>query len=128
ARAAAAEAGVTDRPLITVSDRRTLWFTWAGTRKQTTIVAMFAAAGVAATDRGVAVEVEAPFDDVRACIGSFVNAPAAAESIAAHVQPKHRRKYDRLLSDDLLDLAIARDVLDCAGAIATCARSFDELR
>lgn len=128
ARAAAAEAGVTDRPLITVSDRRTLWFTWAGTRKQTTIVAIFAAAGVAATDRGVAVEVEAPFDDVRACIGSFVNAPASAESIAAHVQPKHRRKYDRLLSDDLLDLAIARDVLDCAGAIATCARSFDELR
>lgn len=123
ARASFAETSVADHPMIAVSDRRTLWFTWAGTRKQTTLAAMFAAAGVAAMDRGIAVEVDAPAKEVGACIGSFVMAPVAAESIAAHVQPKHRRKYDRLLSDDLLDLAIVRDMLDVPGAASLCQKA-----
>lgn len=120
ARQAAAESGASERPLIPVSERRTLWFSWLGTRKQTTLVAMFATAGVAAVDRGVAVDVEASASKVRAIIDSFVSAPADALAIAASVQPKYRRKYDRLFSDDLLDVAITRDTLNVAGALAAC--------
>lgn len=120
ARLAAGESGACERQLTSISDRRTLWFTWLGTRKQTTLVAMFAAAGVPAVDRGVAVEVDAPIAKVRAIIESFVNSPADALAIAAHVQPKFRRKYDRLFSDDLLEVAIARDTLDVRGALDAC--------
>jgi len=120
ARQAAAEAGACDHPLIAASNRQTLWFTWTGTRKQTTLVAMLAAAGVAGVDRGAVIDVEAPIGDVRSLIGSFVNAPADVTTIAACVQPKFRRKYDRLLSNDLLDVAIARDMLDVAVVLTAC--------
>lgn len=120
ARAAANHAGLMDSPLFKVSDRKTLWFTWTGTRKQTTLVAMFASAGVDAMDRGVAIEIGAPADDVCALLKSFIASPADALAIATHVQPKYRRKYDRLLSDDLLNIAIALDTLDIPGALRTC--------
>ena len=120
ARQAAAESGATQHPLIALSDRQTLWFAWTGTRNQRTLVAMFSAAGAIARDRGVAIDVTAPVDEVRSLIGSFVKSPADVLAIAANIQPKYRRKYDRLLDEDLLDVAIARDTIDIASALAAC--------
>lgn len=118
ARHAAAEAGVTVPSLVAVSDRRTLWFTWTGTRTQTTLVAMFNAIGVGAADRSVAIDLDKAVDDARETIGSVASAPIDVMAVASSVQPKHRRKYDHLLDDELLDKAIARDSLDADGALA----------
>jgi ATP-dependent Lhr-like helicase len=120
ARRSAAEAGVLDHALQSVSDRQTRWFPWNGTRAQRTLVAMLTGAGVGATTRSVAIDIEASRGDVRDLIGTFVQAPSSALAIATHVQPKQRRKYDRFLTDDLLDVGIARDTLDLTGALSAC--------
>lgn len=120
AREAARDAQLRQRSLVPVSDQRTLWFTWAGTRVQTTLRAMLALHDVLSSDREVAIQIEAPIDAAQAVIRKIAEQPPAPMQVAAGVQPQCRGKYDHLLSDELLLEAIAESVIDLQGAIAKC--------
>lgn len=119
-RETAEDAQLLRRSLVPVSDQRTLWFTWAGTRVQTTLRAILATHDLQATDREVAIQLEAPLDTAMSVIRKIAHNPINATEVAACVQPKSRRKFDHLLTDDLLVEAIAESVIDIRGAVAKC--------
>ncbi len=120
ARRVAAEAGILTDPLLTLSRERTLWFTWAGTNTQITLMAILNAAGFSAHDRDVAIEITLPKAKVSELIQQLTSARLNPRRIAAGVRPKLRRKYDYLLTDELLDTVLVRDALDIKGARARC--------
>src|SRR5262249_25345529 len=65
ARASATEAGLQYSPWQSPSSDRSLLFTWSGTRTQRTLALLGQAAGLKCIDHGLAIEFEAPTDDVR---------------------------------------------------------------
>lgn len=120
ARQVATEAGILTDPLLTVSSERTLWFTWTGTNTQITLMAIIDAAGFSTHDRGIAIEVDLPKAKASGLIQKLAAARLDPQRIAAGARPKLRRKYDYLLTDELLDMVLLRDVLDVDGAQALC--------
>lgn len=119
ARQTAANAGVCREGLFAVSDRKCLWFTWMGTRVQTTLTAMLRCKDVECIERGVAIEIDKPREDAIATIRAIAESPPQAETVAAMVLPKERRKYDRFIDEALLDWGIGNDLLDVVVAAAT---------
>ncbi len=120
ARRAAAEAHILTEPVIAVGPRKSLWFTWAGTNAQSTLAAMLATAGVEVIDRGVALEVTLPKSEIGSAVAKVISTKPDPDCVAGHILPKHRRKYDEFLSDELLDTAIVRDVLNLDEAVRLC--------
>ena len=120
ARCAARESGATSQLLLAAGEKSTLWFTWVGTRVQRSLLAMLANVNVGASDRGVAIEAALGRDECAMIIRRIAEREPDALAIAAHVQPKERRKYDRLLTPELLDRSISSDLLDVPGALAAC--------
>lgn len=104
--------GLDRRGLIAIGDRRCLWMTWTGTRRQRTFMALLGIAGIGAQDREIAIECSASGADVHGCLMDFVASPPPLASIAKELTPKRCRKYDHLLSDELLEKAIAADQVD----------------
>ena len=98
---------------------RVLWFTWAGSRVDRTLLAIATTAlGLKARDGGIALVFEhATEAAVRASYRSILEAPPSAEALAAGLPGRALEKYDPYLSDDLLARAFARDHLDLDGAL-----------
>lgn len=120
ARRTAEEARMLTNPVVAVDDRRSLWFTWAGTRTQSTLAAMLGTIGVDVIDRGVGLEVILPKSEIRTVVTKVLSTKPDPDSVAGQVLPKLRRKYDEFLSDRLLDTAIVRDVLNLDEAVRLC--------
>ncbi|HKQ49469.1 MAG TPA: DEAD/DEAH box helicase [Phycisphaerae bacterium] len=123
ARAAALSAGVLHTPLIAPSDHECLWFTWMGTRVQTTLTAMLRLQGLTCVERGVAIDIRHPRQDVVVAVESLIKSCPAPAAIAGQVQPKQRRKYDHWFDEGLLNSSLAQDVLDVSGALTVCENS-----
>lgn len=112
ARVSSVQRGLAKRGLIKVGQDRTAWLTWTGTRAQRTLIAMLSASGVDARDRTIAIECRIPAADLQALLVAAEKHLSALEYLAEQVYPKQERKYDYLLSDDLLEESIAIDRLD----------------
>lgn len=117
ARRTADEAGMLSDPVVAIDDRKSLWFTWTGTNVQCTLAALLGAIGVDVIDRGVGLEVALRKSEIRSALAKVVTTKPDPKSVAEHVFPKLRRKFDEYLSDKLLDTAIVQDVLNLDGAL-----------
>ncbi|NLX23088.1 MAG: DEAD/DEAH box helicase [Phycisphaerae bacterium] len=116
ARCSASEAALHVAPLLVLSDRSCLWFTWTGTRAQRTLCLMAAAAGVRATDMGIAILFDASASRVIHTYHTYLGAMPDALTLAARIPSKHVRKYDQYLSDELLNESLAECALDLPAA------------
>ncbi|MDT5034106.1 MAG: ATP-dependent helicase Lhr and Lhr-like helicase [Actinoplanes sp.] len=101
-------------------DAETLLFPWRGDRIMNTLTAVLGMHGLAVGQDGLAITVgnctPARLLDV---ITSLAAGPAPEPvAIAATVRAKHHDKYDRYLSEDLLNLGYAARALDVPGAWA----------
>lgn len=119
ARAAAATAGICQRPLVALGPRKTALMTWTGTRIQQTMCAQFAELGVGGDDEQIAIVFDLTERDVVDAILLGPRAEQDLQAVARRWEPRQRRKYDSLLDDALLDACIIRDQLDLEGASAT---------
>ena len=72
------------------------------------------------SERKIAIEIALPKAKVSELIQKLTSARLNPRRIAAGVRPKLRRKYDYLLTDELLDTVLVRDALDIKGARARC--------
>ena len=95
-----------------MGDHKAIWFTWTGTRAQLTLRAALAASGVDAEDEEVAFVMPLDMQAARGAVRSLVATLADRDRVAGAVLPKASRKYDHLLSDELLTVGILRDRLD----------------
>lgn len=120
ARKTAREAGILNESLHSIAAGTTLWFTWTGSHIQTTLVAMLASRKIDATDRTIAIEVALPASELEEALSELADQPPDALTVASNVLPKERRKYDYLLTEELQNLSLSRDVVDVTGAIAVC--------
>lgn len=117
ARGSAADAGVCSLPVLEMGPRRSALMTWTGSRVQDTLAAMFRARGLDCGDEGIALTFTGPIDTLRQAMRDLLARPWDPVRLSQHVFPRHRRKYDWLLDDELLDTCISRSVLDCQGAV-----------
>ena len=118
ARHAAAMIHMFDHVLLPLGPQRTAWMTWMGTRIQQTLRAMFKMIAVEAEDDGIALVFAMPAEQVRQAATTCLANVRDPETIAGHIPVRRRRKYDVLLTEELLDTGIARDCLDVGGALA----------
>ena len=117
ARKSAAHADVCAQPLIELGPRRSALMTWTGSRIQDTLAAMFRMRGLDHGDEGIALTFNVPVDALRDAIQEVLARPCTPLQLPQQVWPRQRRKYDWVLSDELLDECISRGVLDCDGAL-----------
>jgi ATP-dependent Lhr-like helicase len=117
ARRSAADASVCTQPLLELGPRRSALMTWTGTRIQDTLTAMFCMRGLNCGDEGIALTFNVPVDALRDAVQDLLAWPWNPLQLAQQVYPRQRRKYDWLLSGELLDECISRGVLDCDGAL-----------
>jgi ATP-dependent Lhr-like helicase len=112
ARAVAIERSLAQRRLIELSKTRCLWVTWTGSAAQRAILASLGAIGIEGIDREIAIECPVPASEIRGKVGDLERLLRDPKGIAAAMSPKRFRKYDYLLSDGLLNDAIAADRVD----------------
>jgi ATP-dependent Lhr-like helicase len=117
ARMAALEADIANSSWHPLSTERCLLFTWCGTRTQRTIALLVRAVGIASLDRDIALEIHASIDTARDKLSRLVSQSIDLEGLLQLVPFKERRKYDRLLPDNLLSKSYERDALDLEGAV-----------
>ncbi len=102
----------------------TLLFPWCGDRIMNTLTVVLAGHGLQASQDGLAITVgnRSPVE-VRDLIRELAaGAPPDSITLAHTVPAKARDKYDRYLSNELLDAAYAARALDVPGAWATLAQ------
>lgn len=117
ARAAARQARLAETCWHVHSDNRTLLFTWTGTRAQQTIVLLARAAGMTVDDFGIGLDFRSSFDELERRMSSLIHSPPSGADLVRHAIYKYQRKYDNLLSEELLNLAYERDAVDVEGAL-----------
>lgn len=115
-RRVAREARVCEASFVPLGPRRTALMTWTGTQAQHTLLAMLAAAGVACLDAGIALVMDLHEARAREVVADLARRRVEPLRLGGFVQPRHLRKYDRYLNDELIDAMIARDRLDFDGA------------
>ena len=116
ARTAARAAEILRSPMISLGPKQSVLFTWTGTRIQETLRAAFSALGVTTGDEAVALTFDRDLKWLRERTEEITTCQWNAEQLAPLAAERRRRKYDWLLDDRLLDVSIARGVLDVAGA------------
>jgi ATP-dependent Lhr-like helicase len=117
ARDSAAEASLCENSILELGPRRSALLTWTDSRIQNTLAAMFREQGLECGDEGIGLSFQVPIETLWKAILKMRIQSWNALSLARMVFPRQRRKYDWLLSDELLDLCISQSVLDCEGAI-----------
>jgi ATP-dependent helicase Lhr and Lhr-like helicase len=128
ARRAASAARLGNSSVVSLSDDRCLWFTWAGTRTQWTLKAMLETLGVQVgfTDYGtndLALELRMSADLASRKIndlGSSSISPRSPRELAERLPVRQLRKFDAFLSDDLLVSALATDFVNIESAMQLC--------
>ena len=117
ARRAARESVAARRRVLPLGEGRSLLMTWAGTRVHQTLAEALRRAGLSVMDRSLALEARASEADVRKAMERIVKEPPGAIDLARGFTPKERRKYDELLSEDLLEESVAREEIEVEGAL-----------
>lgn len=116
ARGSAAETGLTRDQLIRVGPQSTAVMTWTGSRIHSTILAILARSGATVENEGVGLIAPVALDRTREMLIRAASFSDRGEELAKHWGPRVARKYDELLTDELLDTAILRGRMDLAGA------------
>ena len=109
ARHEAFETGLAHFPVIEVASE-CRWFTWTGTREQRLLVAALEMKGVEAVEESLALRVPMRAGDFLKFAKEVCSNFPTSRELARFIEPKQRRKYDRYLSDDLLEESLAADV------------------
>ncbi len=117
ARQAAQSCGVLDGFYVRLSSRKTAIMTWTGTRIQQTLQAVLGAGGTRSADEGIALVLDLSLDQTREVVAQLVSCPPPPNVVARVLATRHRRKYDGLLTDDLLDCSLVSGWLDIEGAM-----------
>ncbi|HEX8522067.1 MAG TPA: DEAD/DEAH box helicase [Tepidisphaeraceae bacterium] len=121
AREAAAATKLGSTRSVVLGPTTTALMTWTGSRIQRTLRAMFALHGVDAQDEGIALVFKLPARAVAEQAKGLLGQNWQTRALAQVIEPRHYRKYDELLDDDLIDESVIRDRLDAAGAKETLA-------
>ena len=116
ARKAAGSCVICHEDLVNLSDRRTAFMTWTGSRTQETLQAMFRLMDVVTDDEGIGLVFHLSVEDTEQALAEAANQVFDPAAIAGTMELRRRRKYDWLLSDELIDTSLARGWLDIAGA------------
>lgn len=95
-----------ERRHFALNGKSTVWLTWTGTAATTTYLALLASVGVEARSELVGIVCDCPKSDLDSILGRWSKDTPHLATLAEHIQPKRRRKYDEYLPDDLLDDAI----------------------
>lgn len=124
ARQIAHERGLSARGVLPLSGQRCLWPTWTGTAAQRTLVALLQSLDIETGDHGVALECRVSAEDLASRVRVVVRDRIDPFVLAAQMKMKQFRKYDYLLSDELLDEAAAADRLDVDSALEVIGSTF----
>lgn len=95
-------------------EKSTLWLTWTRTAETMSCEVLLASVGVASSNKVIGLICACSSTDLKSIIGRWSSTPPNLLTLAEHVQPKCRRKYDEYLHDDLLDEGIARGCVGLA--------------
>jgi len=116
AKKSAKDTGICQEGFIATGPRNSALMTWTGSRIQDTLAAMFRSRGLPCEDEGIALTFRVPLDTLLAAVQEMAGRQWEPLQLAKQVMPRLRRKYDWLLNEELLDVCISRDALDCDGA------------
>lgn len=116
ARALARNGRWAGRGIVELSDHHSLWLTWTGTAAQRTLLAWLESEKLGAEDLRVAIRVTAPAAELRSRVQRTARMQLPLEELARFVRPLAIRKFDALLSEELLRVSAAADRLDGAYA------------
>jgi ATP-dependent Lhr-like helicase len=96
-----------ERRWIPVSRKTTVWLTWAGTVETATYEALLGSVGIQTRNEFVGLVCACSIADLSAALEPWSERVPDLLTLAEHVLPKRRRKYDEHLPDDLLDEGLA---------------------
>jgi ATP-dependent Lhr-like helicase len=120
ARETAQKSGALVGRILSVSDQKSLWFPWTGTKGLRTLEAMASLIGIKAHRAGhpvIALDFPLPPSELIKKLKPFLLEPPTALKLAEQMQPKGWRKYDDYLSEDLLNLGLSRGAVDLEHAM-----------
>lgn len=116
ARVAYRQAMQLDDNVLDLGNGNCLWFTWAGTRIQRTLLIMADQVGLDCSDERIAIRFRASPQQVADILGrSFANV-VDPNDVPLEIEATPWRKFDDYVSPPLLQEAFIRDRLDLAGA------------
>ncbi len=128
ARTAARDSCIDRQSLVPTGPTQCLWFTWAGTRVDTTLQLMAKTIGLESSTgfgaESIALQFSVGIERVVDAFKRIAATPPTALSLAATVPNKRTRKFDWCLSDELLTQAIASGTLDQPGALLAAKELF----
>lgn len=107
ARANARTHRLAERRHFGVNARSAVWLLWSGTVETQTVQALLASVGIEAVDERVGLVCACSEAELDAVVERWSKAAPDLATLAEHIEPKRRRKYDEHLPDDLLDEGIA---------------------
>lgn len=112
---------------VFAQDRDAVLFPWHGDRIMNTLAAVLGMHGLVVGQDGLAITIAArtPAQVLETIAAIAAEAPPEPVAVAAGVRAKQHDKYDRYLSDDLLNLGYAARALDVPGAWACLAELAD---
>lgn len=124
ARREARHAGLAERWFVPYAEYRTALFLWTGDRTLETIRLLLTAAGanLDATRLDVAVLARHSVQELMEIAHQALALKIEPIQLAEMIPAKRRRKYDSLLPTELLEVGLARDWIDLAGARAVLAK------
>jgi ATP-dependent Lhr-like helicase len=112
ARKTAMEAGLDNHDFFCPDSGSCFWFTWTGTRVQTTLCLLAELMGLEVIDREVALEFKYSVQLVKNNFSRIMNNLPSPLLLAQKLFPKERKKYDLYLSVDLLNYQLAETAID----------------
>jgi ATP-dependent Lhr-like helicase len=130
ARIEATTSGLTERDIVRTSEGHLLWFPWTGSRAIRTMVLLLEYANVACDiDKSeLSIEFRKPPTEIRDSLANLLSRIPPAEILAEQAANLERRKWDSLISRELLIASYAADALDVATAQQYLVRLEADLR
>lgn len=124
ARREARKANLRERWMVPYAEFRTALFLWTGDRTLETVRMLLSAAGanLESSRLQVAVVAKHSVPELTEIAHQALALKIDPVTLAEMIPAKRRRKYDSLLSSELLEIGLARDWLDVDGAKAVLAK------
>lgn len=107
ARLVAKEYRLAERRRVSLNSKNCLWLTWTGTAETMTYEALLASHGVEARREVPGLVCGCSMGDLESLLAPWRNQTPDMLTLAEHVHPKQRRKYDAYFPDELLEEGIA---------------------
>ncbi len=116
ARTTAAQAGLAEHSLVELGPSSCVWFPWTGTRILRALFLIAGAAGLDPSNERIAIQFSGSVSKVRSSLAETLERNLDAATLASTWPMKQTRKFDQYVSEDLLTIAVAHDVIDLEGA------------